>query len=230
MEASASSTWAPESPLDTPYHRAKQEWDSRIGSTVVQARNWRLATFLSLGLVLMSIIGLVYLGAQPKAVPHIVEIDRLGVPAYRGPVGQTARDFRPGEASIRYHLRRFIDDTRTVSSDVAVLKQNWLDAYTVVTANAANQLSTYAQKASPFERSQLERVSVEVTSMVPLSKNTWQIDWREVTWDKTGNQTASAVWRASVRIQIKLPETEEALAANPIGLYIDEFHWSRVQG
>ena len=26
------------------------------------------------------------------------------------------------------------------------------------------------------------------------------------------------------------PKTEEAMAKNPIGLYIDEFHWDKVQG
>jgi type IV secretion system protein VirB5 len=29
-------------PLETPFHRAAQEWDRRIGEPVVQARNWRM--------------------------------------------------------------------------------------------------------------------------------------------------------------------------------------------
>src|SRR5205085_11822150 len=41
--------WKPEGPLATPYRRARQEWDARIGSAAVQAKNWRLATFVSLG-------------------------------------------------------------------------------------------------------------------------------------------------------------------------------------
>src|SRR5262245_35587667 len=97
MHAATQKTWAPEAPLDTPYRRARQEWDSRIGSAVVQARNWRLATFGALSLVLFSIAGLVYLGAQPKTVPHIVEIDKIGAPSYRGPAGRAARAYQPGE-------------------------------------------------------------------------------------------------------------------------------------
>jgi len=35
---------------ETPYQRAAQVWDDRIGSARVQARNWRIATLLSIGL------------------------------------------------------------------------------------------------------------------------------------------------------------------------------------
>jgi len=34
----------------TPYQRAAQAWDDRIGSARVQARNWRLAFFGTLAL------------------------------------------------------------------------------------------------------------------------------------------------------------------------------------
>src|SRR5580658_1436408 len=103
--------WSPDGPLDTPYLRARQEWDSRMGSAVVQARNWRLANFACLFLVLLSLAGIVYLGAQPKAVPHIIEIDSLGAPRYVGPAGETAAHYVPAEATLKYHLRRFVEDT-----------------------------------------------------------------------------------------------------------------------
>ena len=35
---------------ETPYQRAGQAWDERIGSARVQARNWRLMAFGSLAL------------------------------------------------------------------------------------------------------------------------------------------------------------------------------------
>ena len=35
---------------ETPYQRAAQAWDERIGSARVQARNWRLMAFGSLAL------------------------------------------------------------------------------------------------------------------------------------------------------------------------------------
>jgi type IV secretory pathway TrbF-like protein len=223
--------WKPDGPLETPYLRARQEWDLRMGSAVVQAKNWRLATFASLASVLASSVGMIYLGAQPKAVPHIIEVDRLGAASYHGPVGQS--DYVPTEAVITYHLRRFVEDTREISSDLAVLKRNWLDAYTLLTPRGGNMLSAFVQKPEndPFRRAQEERVTVEILSAVRAAGDTWQIDWRESSWDKGGSPLgAPVIWRAMLRTVVALPKTAEAMRNNPIGLYIDELHWDRVGG
>lgn len=230
MRALAHKNWSPEKPLDTRYRKARQEWDIRSGSAIAQARNWRLATFVCLGVLLLSIVGMIYLGSQPKSVPHIVQIDKLGAPTYLGPVGQAFRDFRPSEAIFKFHLRRFIEETRTVSSDAAVMKRNWLDAYTLITQSAANQLNVYAQQTEPFKRMQTERISVDVVALVQLSKDTWQADWRETNWDKGGNEIGTSVWRGTFRVLLRVPDTDEQLVTNPIGLFVDEFHWSKVQG
>lgn len=230
MKALAHKKWSPDKPLDTRYRKAAQEWDKRMGSAVVQARNWRFATFASFVLVLMSLAGMIYLGAQPKAVPHIVQIDKMGSAAYAGPIGQSAREYRPSDAVLKYHLRRFIDDTRTVSSDVAIMRRNWIDAYSLITQAAANQLNSVAQQSDPFKRAQSERISVSVVAVVQLSKGTWQADWKETSWDKGGTELGSTMWRGTFRIILRAPETEEQLVANPIGLLVDEFHWSKVQG
>jgi type IV secretory pathway TrbF-like protein len=223
--------WQPDGPLETPYLRARQEWDLRMGSAVVQAKNWRLATFASLAAVLVSTLGMIYLGAQPKAVPHIIEVDRLGAASYHGPVGLS--DYAPTEAVITYHLRRFIEDTREISSDLAVLKRNWLDAYTLLTPRGGNMLSAFVQKPEndPFRRAQDERVTVEILSAVRAAGDTWQVDWRESSWDKGGSPLgAPVIWRAMLRTVVALPKTAEAMRNNPIGLYIDELHWDKVGG
>jgi type IV secretory pathway TrbF-like protein len=230
MDAVANKKWKPAGDVETRYRKARQEWDRRMGSAVVQARNWRLATLFSLGLVLVSLIGTIYLGAQPKAVPHIVQVDRIGAATYLGPIGQSARDYRPSDASLKYHLRRFITATRSISSDQAIMKRNWIEAYALITQNAANHLSTYAQQTDPFKRREQERITVDVSAIVQLSADSWQADWIEKTWDKAGNEADGGIWRGTFRVVVRTPENEDQLASNPIGLFIDEFHWSKVQG
>jgi type IV secretory pathway TrbF-like protein len=230
MNAVANKRWKPEGDVETRYRRARQEWDRRMGTALAQAYNWRLTALLALGLVFISLLGTVYLGAQPKAVPHIVQIDRIGAPTYIGPVGQSAREWRPTDAALKYHLRRFITDTRTVSSDVVVMKRYWVDAYTLITASAGNHLNAFAQETNPIKRGEEERETADVSAVVQLSAESWQVDWVEKTWDKAGEETGSAVWRGVFRVLVRVPETEEQMAANPIGLFIDEFHWSKVQG
>src|SRR5438128_1721950 len=110
----ARTKWPTEGAADTPYMRARQEWDARMGSSLVHARNWRLATFASLGIVVLSVAGMIYLGSKPKAVPHIIEVDALGAATYHGPAGKSVADYVPSDAATKYHLRRFIEDTRTI--------------------------------------------------------------------------------------------------------------------
>ena len=200
-----------------------------MGAAVVHAANWRLIAFGLAGLLAFSTAGNIYLGAQPKAVPHLVAIDRLGQPSYLGAIDRNAlRDFTPTTASLHYHLTRFVTDTREISSDPAVLKRNWLDAYKLVTPDAGNQLSAYVQDHNPFDQVGQVRQSVQINVVVPISKETWQVDWTETTWDEHGNETGTADWRGNFRLQLRLPDTAEKLESNPIGLFIDEFHWSRM--
>jgi len=224
------SSWRPAEALDTPYHKARQEWDRRMGAAVVQAANWRLVAVAELALLLVASIGMVYLGSLPKAVPHLVQVDKIGAPSYFGPVDRAAfRDFKPPVASLQYHLRRFVTDTREISSDRAVLKRNWFDVYKLVTPNAANQLNAYVKENNLFERVERQvRVSIQINLTVPISQETWQVDWTETTWDEHGNQTATAVWRGNFRVLLKPPDSEEQLALNPLGLFIDELHWARL--
>lgn len=222
--------WAPEDPLDTPYLRARQEWDARMGSAVVQATSWRLATFVSLGAVLLSILGLVILGRQPKAIPHIIEVDHLGAAVYRGPVTEGPRR-ATARSVIKYELRRFLEDTRTVSSDLLV-ERNWIDAYTLVTAHAGHTLSAYVQapENDPAKRAADEHVAIEILSAVRISAESWQVDWRETTFDNSGQpEPTPTVWRAMFRLVSRPPKAEDEMAKNTLGLFIEEYHWDRVQ-
>src|SRR3546814_18063480 len=63
---------------ETPYQRAGQLWDERIGSARVQARNWRLMAFGCLVLTAGTSAGLAWQSLQSRVPPYVVEVDRLG--------------------------------------------------------------------------------------------------------------------------------------------------------
>jgi len=216
------------SPLDTPHRKARQEWDLRLGTATLQALNWRRVAFAMAGLLLVAIIGLIYLGAQPKVEPYLVQIDKIGAPTALGRVDRLAKDLGGSPASIRYHLRRFLEDTRTLSSDPAVLKERLLDSYKLVTPAAANQLNAWLEAHNPLTRRDSERISIEPAGILPLSASTWQADWTETVWDDGGSVKSQSVWRATLRVTFRLPETEEEINSNPIGIFIDEFHWAEL--
>src|SRR6266568_3229606 len=63
---------------ETPYQRAAQVWDERIGSARVQASNWRLMAF---GCLLLSgglASAVVWQSIRGTVTPWVVQVDRLG--------------------------------------------------------------------------------------------------------------------------------------------------------
>src|SRR3546814_13103941 len=57
----------------TPYQKAAQLWDERIGSARVQARNWRLMAFGSLALSMGLAVGMAWQSMQSRVTPYVVE-------------------------------------------------------------------------------------------------------------------------------------------------------------
>jgi len=111
---------------ETPYQRAGQRWDERIGTARVQAKNWRLACF---GMLVLSgglAGGLVWQSARGTVVPWVVEVDKLGGSLAVAPA---VADYQPTDPQSAWHLARFIEGVRSIPADPVVLRQNWLDAY-----------------------------------------------------------------------------------------------------
>ena len=230
MKAAAARTWNPAAPLTTPYARAGQLWDRLFGEAVVRGRNWRLAFFLEALVLLPSVLGNIYLGAQTKIIPYMIEVDvHAKTATVRGPTSTPFQRYNAPDDVLRDYLKRFVLNTRSISSDTAVIKQNWAEAYKFVTTNAANTLDTYAQKDDPAVRAQTERISVDIVSIVRRSKDSWQVDWRETRWSLSGQQVATDTWLGIFRLIAKAPDNEEQLRRNPLGTYIDELHWSKLE-
>ena len=118
----------------TPYQRAAQVWDERIGSARVQARNWRIMAFGSLFLSAGFAAALVWQSARGTVVPWVVQVDRLG---QAQSVAPATADYRPTDPQIAWHLARFIEQVRSIPADPIIVRQNWLRAYEWTTDRGA---------------------------------------------------------------------------------------------
>ena len=63
---------------DTPYQKAAQVWDERLGSARVQAMNWRIAALAMIGLALLLCMTLAITVGRSGITPYVLEVDRLG--------------------------------------------------------------------------------------------------------------------------------------------------------
>lgn len=209
--------------LQTPYQKAGQLWDERIGSARVQARNWRLMAFGVLVLLCAMTVALIWQMNRSIVTPYVVEVDRLGDVRAVAPAMQA---YRPTDAHIAHQIERFTRNVRSVPLDPIVLRQNWLEAYDYVTPRGAATLNEYARINNPFAHVGRTSVAIDIRSVVRASENSFQVRWSERHFTN-GTATNIEHWTAIFSIQLQPPKDERQLHKNPLGLYVDGLNWSR---
>lgn len=210
----------------TPYQRAAQVWDDRIGSSRVQARNWRLAFFASLALSTTMSIGLLWQMARGTVTPWIVEVDKLG---QAQAVAPATRDYRPTDPQIAFHLARFVEQVRSLPTDPIILRQNWLRAYDFTTDRGAAALSEYVRRDDPFTKVGRIQVAVDISSVIRASDDSFRIAWVERRYEQ-GILSDTSRWSAILTVSLQPPQSEDILTRNPLGIFVDALNWSKEFG
>lgn len=207
----------------TPYQRAAQAWDDRIGSARVQARNWRFMAYGCLTLVAGLSVTLVWQSTQSTVIPYVVEVDNLGAAQAVAPA---FADYEPTDPQIAWHLARFIENVRQVPADPIVLRQSWLRAYDFTTDRGAVALNDYARVNDPFAAVGETQIAIEVSSVIRASDTSFRVAWMERRYEN-GQLAATERWTAILTIVIQPPRDAERLRQNPLGVYVNAINWSR---
>jgi type IV secretion system protein VirB5 len=208
---------------ETPYQRAAQVWDDRIGSARVQARNWRLAFFGSLMLSGGLAAGLVWETLRGSVVPWVVQVDKLGEATVVAPAES---GYHPTDPQIAYHLARFIEDVRSLPSDPIVVRQDWLRAYNFTTDTGALALNAYARDNDPFANVGKVQVEADVSSVIRASPSSFRVAWVERRF-QDGSLAATEHWSAILTVVLQPPATPDGLRKNPLGVYVTAINWSK---
>jgi type IV secretion system protein VirB5 len=206
---------------ETPYQKAGQVWDERMGAARVQAKNWRLMALGGLALSFATSGALVWRSMQSAVTPYVIEVDQTGAARTVGPADGK---YTPSDAQIAHHLARFIMDVRGLSVDPVVVRQNWLDAYAFVTDRAATTLNEYATANDPFAEIGRRSRTVDVVSVVRVSEDSFQARWTERTYEN-GALMGTTRFTGLFSLITNPPRDAETLRANPLGLYVHTLNW-----
>jgi type IV secretion system protein VirB5 len=208
---------------ETPYQKAAQIWDDRIGSARVQAKNWRLIAFGNLLLAGGFGAALVWQSTHGRVVPWVVQIDKLGQAQAIAPA---AADYQPNDPQIAWQLARFIEWVRAIPDDPIIVRQNWLLAYDFATTQGAVALNEYASANDPFAQIGKVQVAVDVSSVIRASDNSFQVAWVERRY-QDNNLISTDRWTAILTIVISPPSDADHLRKNPLGVYVNAINWSK---
>jgi type IV secretion system protein VirB5 len=209
-------------PETTPYQRAGQVWDERMGLCLAHARNWRRLAFGNLALAAFLGAGGWMQSQQAQVKPFVVEVSDWGQTQRITAIGGR---YEPSEAQVGHALAEWVRKVRSKPTDPIVIRQNWIAAYDLVTPKAATFLNAYAQAHDPFAEAGCEAVNIEVLNVVRRSPRTYDLQWRETRF-VNGEQAGQERWRALITTKLQPPKTEAELMKNPLGIRIEDVSWT----
>lgn len=208
-----------------PYLNSRREWDERYGDSVARARTWRYAAFGMIGIAAMAVLGVAWIGSQSKVKPFVVALDGLGNPiAMAQPTGGSAVSQRIIEAQVA----NLIWNARSVINDQTAQKTLLDRVYAMLSPDAASYLNDYYKTHSPFADDGIT-TNVEINSILPISKDSFQINWKESKFN-TSQPMGSSQWKANVTVGVDpgLADKPQVMIANPLGIFIKSISWTQV--
>lgn len=220
-----------------PYISARRRWDLHVGDALAGRLVWQCVAILCAVSTLATIAWAAHLDLQPKLLPYVIKVDELGnAEAFRVADRLKGADTR----TIQQALTDFVTFARRVTADEAqqVIAVNRAMAKISREDPAYNKyLEIYGERKKPpnpmypFLRAATETAEAEVYSVLQQTEESWEVEWMETVWDRRGRRTDRFKMRGLFQVYLasEAVTDDEALHANPVGVYVRGFHWGRVR-
>lgn len=215
----------PTGTINTPALEGRRYRTDLLGEQAALASTWqRVAYGLAGGLGLLILV-LWHLAIQPRDMPVFIAVETA--------TGQM-QVVESGEAvplrddTIVWVLRTFVEVLRRVSPDKDRMQQEWKALFQKVTPRGFQTLSAYAVETNPLIVS--GEVRVEVTRVLRQSGQTYDIRWRETSYDDQGTRKETHTYSGLFtweRRKVGIRVSREARQANPAGILLDTWSWSQ---
>jgi type IV secretory pathway TrbF-like protein len=212
---------------ESPYLNAKREWNERYGSYIKQAYDWKIIGMISMTVSIVLAFGLVVILKQNRLIPYIVQIDPNGSVVTSK---MASNDHAFSDNIIRAAVVDWLTQIRTVTSDINLTRAFQTKAFAHLSGNmpATKTINEHFEKGFlPLKRMKYETVSLEIESALPVSKNSWQLEWTEIIRARDGSFLRSEKYSGFINtIFVDVTDSKQAMQ-NPMGLFIKDFNWNQ---
>jgi type IV secretory pathway TrbF-like protein len=217
----------PPSDPDAPWVLAQRHHDDRFLRLAAHARNWQRFAMFSLLVAAGAVGGVVYIGSQSKIIPYLIEVDKLGrTIAVRAVTGRDAV-IDPKRLVYR-ELIEFIENARTVTVDYGANNTFMNRAFSRLSGTAYDYVKQELIARKPNEVAQSRTIAILVHTALPVTDNTWQVEWTETSYNFKGESIGDPErWKANMHFELRPGGEERDLARNPTGFVITSLSWTK---
>lgn len=226
--ASVPGATAPERRPENRIIAGRLEFTNQFAHLAQGKRNWQIAAFMSLGLLIGVTGAYIHLASTARITPYVVEVDALG----------QARAFGPAEEQLAvddrltiHQLSLFVRNIRTVYRDPLAQKDMIVRAYAFADAGAQEWLNGYFRDPENDPRLLARHLSrrVEVKSVIRVpDSESWKVSWIEVETPAGTTTQRRSAWEGYLTVRQVPPASTATIDYNPLGLYITALNWTQV--
>ena len=205
--------------------RGKQVWDGYIGGVMTRNKNLlQLVKILAIACIALT-GALVYKSLSISTIPYIIEVDKAnGDIRVIGDIRENK--YVADKGVLKAQIRKFIIDTRGVTSDPNVYKDRLEEAYNMLSQNGQRKLQNYFESTKRNDLFGRMTVQIQISSVLEKGDNTYPVSWQENAIESNGRK--QTVYMTGLFTINELPVEDENLKrVNPLGLFITDFSWDR---
>jgi type IV secretory pathway TrbF-like protein len=202
--------------------------DDRYMNLAVAKHNWQTAFRITMALLALSVGFNGYYMTQSKFIPVPIPIDHMGNYIVVGPV----TDAHPidDERVILHEIGDFIELSRSVVGDNLYQKKRmrWVEHRILSGSAAAKIVDELYTMRPPFATAEHFTYEVEIKSKLRQSKNMFMVEWIEIQRNLAGEIVNTEHWKALLTYKLIPQTTYEEIENNPLGFFVTELSWSKV--
>jgi type IV secretion system protein TrbF len=213
--------------ISADYIAGRIEYEELTGSIRKRLQNSIRLNFLEAAAIVPLVGAVLYLATQKTHVVPFVVAEHNGRVAAVGAAVRGPDDLT--EATRQQLLRDWIEDARSVLSDWEAQKVLIEKVIRQTSGSTSRFMSNWYTEQRPDKRAKNEHVTVHIANVLPVSRQTYEVEWVEDTFNADGEQTGTARWKGWFRTNIDPAKDLTAAAQNPVGFAVTEVSWSKVQ-
>ena len=214
---------------NNPYLQSRALWSDIYGNAEDRYKKSRQINFRLLILLGISLFGMIYIGAQSKFIPYVVEIQNGQVIYTSAVKSSNFGSMKP--VLSKFFIQEFVKSARSVSVDGYVEGNDKKKSYAFTKSVAVTQLNDFYTNNDPYKVVLKNTISVKINYVNSLPNNIFQVGWTETLRDsQSGTEVSKQAFVGEFEYQWGKPSQDEyILKNNPFGFYVTNISWTGVK-